>query len=518
MRVDAIDVIVIGAGSAGCALAARLSENPDRSVLVLEAGRLYKSLDDFPVELRLANSHDATLPGHRDSWSFTGQLTADRSCSVPRGKVVGGSSAINGTQFVRGTSADFDSWAAAGNHGWSYGDVLPYYVKSERDLDVDGELHGTSGPIPVRREAAAEMTPVTRAFVRACTDAGFRPVHDKNAAVTEGVGPLPLNNLNGIRMNAALGYLLPCLGRPNLTVRPQIVVTRIRFKGRTAVGVEVDDAGRRSIFHAAEIVLCAGAIKSPQILMLSGVGPADTLSRHGIPVIHDSPFVGRNFMDDPIVLVPFRLAPQPLPAPDRPLFQAVLNYAATAPDSVGDIEIKPAASAAAAASTAVVDQSRPRTDDALFLVCTLHGEASRGEIKIVSPDYRAAPGIHYRYLSEASDRAALREAIRSAATILGHDSFREMGTEITTPAQRAIDSDAALDRWLDTNLATAAHMSSSCRMTPSSDPTGVVDQHCRVHGVDGLRVVDASIMPRAVSRGPAATALMIGERAAAFFD
>jgi choline dehydrogenase len=543
------DVIVVGAGTAGCALAARLSDNDARQVLLLEAGTDYASLDDFPAELSRARSMAATFPGHPNSWNFVGELSPERSqYPLARGKVVGGSSSVNGTYFVRARPADFDAWAGLGNPLWSYEQVLPFFKKSENDLDIDNEFHGRDGPVPVVRPRPDQMRPVSQAFVQACLDAGYPEDPDKNAPGPEGVGPVTRNCVNGIRMNTAVCYLTPIRDRRNLTVRGDTFVRRVLFQGTRAVGVEAERNGQPVTFRGAEVVLSAGGFQSPHLLMLSGVGPADSLRKHGIDVVHDSPAVGRNAKDHPSLHVSFQVEDDGVPLPDDfMVFQTTLNHTAPGSEHVSDVQITCGAASYSAMLRAIPGAAgkraglpsylkRPlttlnalrklstrmvlqeaRMQDNLMLLCSLDAEKSSGEIYLTSADPDEPPGINLDYLTDPADLPRIVANLRVATDLLRAPGFKKLGLKRVNPTDEDLSSDDALRSWIRSNLSTSLHTHSSARMGPASDPAAVVDQYCRVHGVDGLRVVDISIIP-GIRRGPAATAVMIGERAAAFFD
>jgi choline dehydrogenase-like flavoprotein len=543
------DVVVVGGGSAGCALAARLSENASRRVLLLEAGPDYAALDDFPLELTRALSMAAAFPGHPNSWNFIAELIPGRRYPHARGKVIGGSSTINGTYFVRGRPEDFDGWAAMGHDLWSYEQVLPFFRKCESDRDFAGEYHSQDGPIPIRRPGPEELREVSRAFVDACLETGYVAEPDKNAPGPGGVGPTPRNVANGFRINTAAAYLTPARSRPNLTVLGDSLVRRVLFEGKRAIGVEVEHHGQAASYAAGEVVLCAGGIKSPHILMLSGIGPAEELHRHGIAVVHDSPGVGRHVKDHPSLPVNFVVRDEDRPLPvDFMSFQSTLNHTAEGSDIASDLQItcgsatlsqmmRPATGtgglrgrlpsyltrpirtlSALRKLPARLVMSEARTQDTLRLLCSLEAEKSTGEITLRSADPAEAPHINLNYLSHPDDLPRLRANLRVATSLLLSPSFRRLKLKLVGLSKDDLASGAAMDRWIRNNLATSFHTSCSARMGPASDPTAVVDQRGRVHGVDGLRVADISIMPEITRRGPAATAVMIGERIAALME
>ncbi|RBY81746.1 mycofactocin system GMC family oxidoreductase MftG [Geodermatophilus sp. TF02-6] len=520
------DVVVVGAGTSGAPLAARLAD-AGRRVLLLEAGADHARPADFPEVLRDAARMGAAVPGHPANWDLTGVLTEEVTFPVPRGRVVGGSSALNGGYFIRGTRADFDGWAAAGNDLWSYDAVLPALVRLEADREYgDRPGHGADGPVPVRRPRGG--SPLVDALGAATEELGFPAEPDKNGDAPPGWGPVPFNVAGGVRVNTAMAYLSPRRGCSRLTVRGGAHVRRVVVESGRAVGVQTADG----VVRAAEVVLAAGAVGSPQLLLLSGIGPADDLRALGVDVVADVPGVGADATDHPDVYVTWRPARRLSVPRDALPLHSVLNtpddlevlpwlkpfsrvmVARTAAGVAGALR-RPGATLRAlrgASLHRLLDTARRRDD--LFLGVALQREDSRGRLRLVSTDPSVQPRIEYRYLTAESDRRRMREGVRLAAELLRTPSVAPLVAERTGLPDDVLASDRELDRWVRRHLATAVHLAGTARMGPDGDPGAVVDQHLRVRGVPGLRVVDTSVLPTVPSRGPAATAVAVGERAA----
>jgi choline dehydrogenase-like flavoprotein len=545
--VTEFDVVVIGAGASGAPLASRLSEHADRRVLLVEAGSDHPSTEDFPHEILDAGLMAAIMPGHPNNWSFLANLTPELPYVVARGRILGGSTALNGTYFIRGRRVDFDRWAAGGLDEWSFAKVLPFYRRLERDLQYgETDLHGGSGPVTVTRQIARPH-PVTEAFAEACASRGFPYEADKNGEQPAGYGPLPVNAVDGIRLNTGIAYVNEARRRPNLEVLGNTRALRVVLRDRVVVGVEVETADERRTITAGEVVLSAGAIMSPHLLALSGIGPKADLEAAGIAVILDLPAVGKGFTDHPDLSFTWR-SRRPIPASPAgaPAFESVLHLPSTSATEGEDLEILPSLRSLADVAGLGVAVGRGHTATArmarhpistlralrgasvrrllqqavhrneLFFAIALQQAEARGTITTVSADPLTPPRIDYNYLSTKRDLARMREVVRTTVDLLTSRPFGSLFGELGELDRLTLENDDALDTWMRSHLATAIHASGSCRMGAADDPDSVVDQQGRVHGISGLRVADTSILPEVPSRGPAATAIMIGERIASF--
>jgi choline dehydrogenase len=510
---DTVSTIIVGAGSGGAALAARLTEDQSQDVILIEAGPDFVAYGDVPEPVKFA--HAMSVDDY--DWGLGAYLTeppeARGEQPYPRGRLVGGSSSVNGAIGVRATVADLQSWVDAGNPRWSFEHVLPYYRKLENDLDFgEAPEHGTDGPVPIRRYAPEEWSTGSQAFVKSCLERDYGAMDDWNAPDATGVGPLPRNLVGEDRASSLLTYLVEARERPNLTILANTTCRRVLFEDRRAVGVEIERDGEIAQLSADRIVLAAGAIHTPQILMLSGVGPQVTLDGLGIPIVAAVEGVGQSFQDHPYAPIVSLLADPS----DVEGVRVGLRYTSTRGRELGlidDVMILPSELDPASMNLDVDTDGLK----AITLVAMLTRPVSRGWLTIRSTDPKQQPELHANFLYEAVDVERLMECFREAWAISQSQTYSGLIARVLFPDAETVDDDAQLERYLRDIAATGYHASCTCKMGGPSDPLAVVDEDLAVRGVDNLWISDASVMVNVPTGFTNLLTYAIGERLAEAF-
>lgn len=495
------DTIIVGAGSSGAVIAARATERTDREVLLIEAGPDYPDASALPGDLvdgsrNSMRRHDwgqrhRARPGHPLFW-------------FPRGRVVGGSSAVNTCIALRGQPGDYDEWAALGLREWGWSSCLPAFKRLENDLDVRSEWHSQDGPVPIRRHPQSELVPWQAGFLEACAALGFPRGDDSNDPTTTGWGPHAMNKVDGQRMSVARCYLTPSVrARGGLRVQARSVVRRVLFSGRRVVGVEVDTEGTVRTIESSRVVLSAGATATPGILLRSGVGPRSSVERLGVSVVMDLPAVGARLLDHPgvaIFLRPRRSLRQSL---RDPLIQTVLRYTSRRSTRRNDMILQPGSCVPLPFLTLPL----------VSIMCSIGKPRGHGTIEYTSADPRSRPKIESRLLVDDEDRQRAVEAMRLAADVAMSGPLRDQAVFFWPPG-RVVKSDARLAAWIGRLCDSGYHPCGTVPMgaDDASDAVAATDGRGRVRGVEGLWVADASLMPTIPSANTNLTTIMMGER------
>jgi choline dehydrogenase len=505
------DDIIVGGGTAGAVLAARLSEERSRRVLLLEAGPDYATLESTPDDLQ--DSWHMSLSAH--DWGLSAEAVPGRTILYPRGRVIGGSSAVNAAIALRGVPADYDEWAAFGNDAWSWAEVLPDFRRLEDDGEGSEELHGRDGPVAISRWRHDELIATQRAFFDACRRLGFDEVADHNHPQATGVGPFPQNRSERLRVSTAIAYLLPARERHNVTIRPQCLVNRVLVEHERALGVEFDTEGEPETAYGRRIAIAAGAIGTPAILWRSGIGPKDALLELGIEPVVDLPGVGANLIDHPVTRV--LLVPKPGSCDlETPLAQVVLRYTASGSDEFNDMQqviFSHVDLARIGGEQAVRAVGAPL---AIGLPVALERPLSRGRLSLASSDPNVHPRVELNYAAEPEDLRRLVGGVRLAWQLAHSPEITPHVERVALLTDEVMASEEALQEYVRATVTTQFHPCGTARMGATEDPMSVLDQHCRVRTIPNLRVVDASIMPTIPRANINLTCIMIGEHVASW--
>jgi len=510
------DYIIIGAGSSGAVIASRLSENPNTKVLLIEAGNTFENMEEIPDVLLkgMATGADWTgnlAVGTEFDWQYKAISNPDfKNMGVPRGRVAGGTSSINGQVFLRAIPEDFENWSSKGLEDWSFEECLKYYIKQENDLDFTNEYHGNDGPVPVKRHSLDSLLIDQMTFYNTVQEMGFKTTEDHNLPYSEGVGPMPLNNPNGIRWSTGICYVLPAMVRENLDVLSNSICKKILIENGKQIGLILEND---EIYEGNEIIVSSGAVESPKLLLLSGVGKKDELDESNIEHVHELKGVGQNLRDHPAVELRWN-GDHSLNdnLTDVGAQKVGLRYTSSNSkdrlDMISVMRFQPEGISPDNLHFERSDFGKTRVGitTGIFLA------KSSGKLSLNKLDPRNHPDLNYNYLSNENDFQRMIEGVKFNFEIARNSNFDSFRKDLIAPLPEALEDDKLLKKWISSKVHTMHHISGTCKMGNTDDDFSVVDKHGKVIGIEGLRIADCSIMPDCVRANTNATAIMIGEK------